>query len=183
MPCKWKNGFPVNRCRAKNILYWCQKYKLTEDFISNPPHFCAILTKCVVPLEIFRKSLSIEFHANPSSGSRADIFAKTDRHIETRKVFSISKRACLKWSKEKGYRKAGDNNGPLKLTLIDNNWWQQLATEQSVVMATGNNTFIFLNIFMKRLQVFVGKISFCASPGNDRACTYCIPSAGTNQSV
>jgi len=104
----------------KNILCCCQKYKLTEVFISKPRQFCAILTKCVVPLEIFLKILSIKFHTNPSSGSRADTSAKTDRHTETTKAFSMFMQACLKGAEEKDYGKRGDKNSPLQLILIDN---------------------------------------------------------------
>ena len=50
-------------------------------------------------------------------------------------------------------------------------------------MVIDSNTFIFLNSFTKFLHVMLRKISFGASPGDDQACTYCIPSARTNQSV
>jgi hypothetical protein len=167
-------GSPWTVVEMRNILCCCEKYKLTEVFISKPRQFCATLTKCVVPVTIFLKIPSIKVHANPSGGSRTDTSTQTDRLTETAKAFSMSMRACTKRAEEEDNWKRGVNNNPLKLTLIYNKWWQQLATEQSVVMAIDSNTFIFLNSFTKFLHVMLRKISFGASPGDDQACTYCI---------
>jgi hypothetical protein len=107
MTCEWKNGLPVNSCRATKHLVMLSKNNVTEVLASKPRHLCAILTKSVVPQEIFIKIPSIKFLANTFSGSRDDTSVQTDRLMETTKAVSCIYDSVLKKGREKSLWRKG----------------------------------------------------------------------------
>jgi hypothetical protein len=85
--------FVQNTSHSKqNLARYCHKWK--NVFMSNTRYFYRILTKPRFSQQIFKCSLNIKFHQNPSSGSRVVPCGRTDGHDDANSRFSqLYKRA------------------------------------------------------------------------------------------